>query len=152
MLQHVLTSSVVTLRPFALSLYSWRIMLLVGGEGFEPPMSYDFIDTFSDASSIPENYSHIEACATIAFDHSAILPFPSRQAASQPTHQHQHQRCHDAIHHTLPAGKFLALDVINNVVHNLIVLLVLHVSEFSLLDHSLDVVQWVSPSCHPSLS
>lgn len=95
--------------------------------------------------------------------HSAAIPvlpsttqpsflFPSRRAASQPGQQNQHQRCHDAIHHTLPAGKMLTQKVFDNVVHNRIVLLVLHVPKFPFLDHPLDVVQWVSPSCHPSLS
>ena len=41
LLQHVLTLSDVTLRPFALSLPSWRILLCVEGEGFEPPMCVD---------------------------------------------------------------------------------------------------------------
>ena len=36
MLQHVLTSTVIALRPFTLSLYSW-CLLFVEGEGFEPP-------------------------------------------------------------------------------------------------------------------
>ena len=37
-LQHVPTSTVVTLRPFALYLPSWRILLLVAVDGLEPSL------------------------------------------------------------------------------------------------------------------
>ena len=38
MLQHFLASTVITLRPFTLSLYSWCILFVFAeGEGFEPP-------------------------------------------------------------------------------------------------------------------
>ena len=72
-----------------------------------------------------------------------------------PCHQddtNQSKRTAYSILHELLCGKVLAQKVIDNVVHNLIVLLVLHVSKFSFLDHSLDVMQGIAPSCHPSLS
>ena len=47
MLQHFLTSTVVTLRPFALYLPSWRILLLVAVEGIEPSLMVVFMDDCS---------------------------------------------------------------------------------------------------------
>ena len=42
-LQHVLTSTVVTLRPFALSLYSWRILFLRKVRGSNPRVIADLL-------------------------------------------------------------------------------------------------------------
>ena len=66
-LQHVLTSTVVTLRPFALSLYSWRVLFFVGGAGFEPAMSYAFFAAY--LRHYP--FSGLFQCC---LRHSAILP------------------------------------------------------------------------------
>lgn len=46
LLQHVLTSTVVTLRPFAPYLPSWRVLLFVEGAGIEPAMSYAFFAAY----------------------------------------------------------------------------------------------------------
>lgn len=91
---------------------------LVGGRGIEPHVSFP--------------------CAYIVFCHSCFCPqryavvfitpfkpsslFPSRRSAGQHAQQNQHQRYHDAIHHILPAGEFLAQKVFDNVVHNCIFL------------------------------
>ena len=68
-LQHFLTSTVVTLRPFALSLYSWRI-LFCGRSGIRTRDVLRFLHRLSEA------LIHFQRLIpNVAFNHSAIIPF-----------------------------------------------------------------------------
>ena len=67
-LQHFITSTVVTLRPFALSLYSWRI-LFCGRSGIRTRDVLRFLHRLSEA------LIHFQRLIpNVAFNHSAILP------------------------------------------------------------------------------